>query len=110
MYTLDAFQARFGANPSFVGRLAKVFLTEGPRQREALRVALVSQSPREIERAAHTLKGAVSNYQYPALVDLLSSLEERASSDADDLRTDFALIAAMVTEMVDQLSTLATPD
>lgn len=104
MYTLDTFQQRFGANPAFAERLARVFLSEGPRQLAVLRTAVDTAVPGEVERAAHTLKGAVANYGYPELVSTLATMEEQASG-GPQLEAQFSRVACMVEEMATKLST-----
>ncbi len=107
MYTLDTFQQRFGANPAFAERLARVFLSEGPRQLAVLRSAVDGAVPADVERAAHTLKGAVANYGYPELVQTLATMEEQAAP-GPALEARFVQVASMVEEMADKLA-LAVP-
>ena len=105
MYSLDEFHSRFSASPALAQRLAGVFLSEGPRQLGLLQEAIATGNPQEVSKAAHRLRGAVSNYGYPNLVDLLADLEQDAESQsAEQWTTSCKKVSIMVDEMVEKLS------
>ena len=102
-YTTDRFVHFFSGNSKLIHNLARVFHKEVPGQLEALRQARLQQSSNQTEQAAHRLKGAVSNYAYPELVDLLDTIERRATTgEALGLR-DLTRVEQMVQNMLEAL-------
>ncbi len=57
---LDAALEHTGGDRELLQQLCSVFAEECPRQLEEVRVAVQSQTPRTIQRAAHKIKGSAS--------------------------------------------------
>jgi HPt (histidine-containing phosphotransfer) domain-containing protein len=57
---LDAALEHTGGDRELLQQLCSVFAEECPRQLEEVRVAVQSQTPRSIQRAAHKIKGSAS--------------------------------------------------
>ena len=77
---LDQLLGRLGNDRNLLAELAQIFLNECPRMLEALRLAAAQGDPAAIERAAHTLKGAISNFSTgPAWAE--AAALERAARD-----------------------------
>jgi HPt (histidine-containing phosphotransfer) domain-containing protein len=62
--------------------LITTYLEESPAMRAGLRAALESSDPSNLERAAHTLRGALAAVSAPAASDLADRLET-SSRDGD---------------------------
>ncbi|MDA0746127.1 MAG: response regulator [bacterium] len=58
--------------------LVQMFLKDGPRRVEALRKAVLNANVAEVQREAHSLKGALGNFQASQAVALAQSLEQKA--------------------------------
>ena len=61
-WTATALLARVGGDEEIARELVQLFVNECPRMLEAVRTSVASQSPIEIRRSAHLLKGSVSNF------------------------------------------------
>lgn len=53
---------RVGGDVDFLDEIASLFAEDCPRLLADIRSAIASESPGALERAAHTLKGSVSNF------------------------------------------------
>ncbi len=66
---IDTLLERVGGNSEILSKLAEVFLTSLPEMIDPLRDAIENNDPENLRKAAHSLKGAVSNFCYePATV------------------------------------------
>jgi HPt (histidine-containing phosphotransfer) domain-containing protein len=54
------------------------FLSSAPKMLTQLHAAILSQNLKDVERSAHTLKGACSHFGAPELVNLCAELELKA--------------------------------
>jgi len=70
--------ARVAADPDMLREIIAIFLDDSPRQLAALRAGLSAGDGNAAYRAAHTLKGAVGNFQAQEIVAHLQRLEARA--------------------------------
>jgi HPt (histidine-containing phosphotransfer) domain-containing protein len=61
-WTATALLARVGGDEEIARELVRLFINECPRMLEAIRTSVASQSPVEIRRSAHLLKGSVCNF------------------------------------------------
>jgi len=61
-WTPERMLLRLDGDMELATQLAAIFIDEYPRMLERLRGAVKSGSPDEIRRAAHALKGSVSNF------------------------------------------------
>jgi PAS domain S-box-containing protein len=75
--TLDpaSLLARFGGDAKLLRRLANVFLDDCPRMISELKKAVMAGNADALVRAAHGLKGAVSNFGATQIVEMARQLE-----------------------------------
>ncbi len=66
---------RTEGNEQLLGEMAVVFAAECPKRMQELHEAIARQDAARLERAAHTLRGSVSNFCAPAAVAAVSELE-----------------------------------
>jgi CheY-like chemotaxis protein len=66
---------RTGGNEQLLGEMAALFAAECPKRMQEIRESIAGQDAAGLERAAHTLRGAVSNFSAPAAVAAVSELE-----------------------------------
>ena len=66
---------RFEGDTELVREVAQLFLDDCPHRLEALRAALASGDAAALQRAAHSLKGSVSNFAAPAAAEAARRLE-----------------------------------
>jgi len=73
----NALLKRLGGDENLMGEVFELFLEDGPRMLRVLRDAFDRQDAPGVERAAHSLKGALLNLSADPAADLARSLEER---------------------------------
>lgn len=78
----EALLDRLDGDLRLARELLTTYLEEAPAMRAGLRDALNSGDPKRIERAAHSLRGALAAVSAPVAVDLADQLESR-SRDGD---------------------------
>ncbi len=61
-WTPDRMLSRLDGDTELAAQLAAIFIDEYPRMLERLRGAVAAGSADEVRRAAHALKGSVSNF------------------------------------------------
>jgi HPt (histidine-containing phosphotransfer) domain-containing protein len=66
---------RLEGDQELLGELVELFLADSPRLLEEIRAAVESQDADQLMRAAHTLKGSVSNFCAPLAVEAAQKLE-----------------------------------
>lgn len=66
---------RVGGDATLLQEVAQLFLEDYPNSLTAIEAALRSQDPKALERAAHTLKGAVANFGVDPVVQSALALE-----------------------------------
>jgi HPt (histidine-containing phosphotransfer) domain-containing protein len=59
---LQAFLRTLRGDTALAAALATMFLSEGPRQLDAVRQAVAAGDAKRIEQAAHLLRGSVGNF------------------------------------------------
>lgn len=67
--------SRVGGDAELLGELAQLFLDDYPRLLTNLKNAAADQDAAALERAAHTLKGSVSNFGAQEVFDAAYRLE-----------------------------------
>jgi two-component system, sensor histidine kinase and response regulator len=66
---------RTGGNEELLGEMAVLFAAECPKHLQEIREAIARQDAAGLARAAHTLRGSVSNFCAPAAVAAVGELE-----------------------------------
>ncbi len=64
-----------GGDEQLLGAMAVLFAAECPERMQEIRESITVQDAAGLERAAHTLRGSVSNFYAPAAVAAVSGLE-----------------------------------
>jgi CheY-like chemotaxis protein len=70
--------ARVGGDMGLLREIIALFAEDGPKQLDALTHSIAAHDGAAIYRAAHTLKGAVGNFEAHEIVRMLVTMEERA--------------------------------
>lgn len=68
--------ARIGGDTELLGELSQLFIDDVPNYLEKIRAAIDASDAAALRRAAHTFKGAASNFEATAVVDAARQLEE----------------------------------
>jgi two-component system, sensor histidine kinase and response regulator len=68
--------SRVGGDEELLKELAELFLTEYPRLMAELRLAYDQGDAKQVERAAHGLKGSVANFGAKRAVDAAYQIEQ----------------------------------
>jgi two-component system sensor histidine kinase/response regulator len=71
---------RVGGDRTALAHLVELFLTDAPLLSESIRQAVEDDDPRALQGAAHTLKGAVSNFAAPAATEAAARLQQIGES------------------------------
>ncbi len=66
---------RVGGDRELLEEVAQLFLDDYPNSIAEIQTALAAGDPRGVERGAHTLKGAVSNFGADSVVETALALE-----------------------------------
>ena len=77
---LQAALGRVDGDRELLKEIAELFLEECPGSLEAVRAAVASRDPAALQRAAHSLKGAVSNFGERAAHKAALRLEQMGRS------------------------------
>ena len=100
--------ARVDGDRAFLQELAECFLKESPRLLAAIRDAIIGGDAQELGRAAHTLKGSVSNFCAPAAFDAAHNLEMLGGNgDLTGADEAFALLEQTVQRLQSSLVSLS---
>jgi CheY-like chemotaxis protein len=103
----DVAMKRTGGKPQVLAQIAQLFLDEGPRLLGDIRRALTERDCKELERAAHTLKGSADLFGAQAVVNVAWRLEkmgrEQDVTGADDactlLKTELERLMPALTKL-----------
>ncbi|HET8550779.1 MAG TPA: Hpt domain-containing protein [Bryobacteraceae bacterium] len=99
---------RVGGDAALLGEIARLFLLEYPALLAEIRSACARGDARELERAAHTLKGAAANFCARPTVEAAFALERIGRSrELSQAREAVARLEAELGRMHPQLSELA---
>ena len=63
VFDLEAALARVEGDRSLLQELIKIFLEDAPRQLAEIREAIAAKDARRLNRAAHSLGGAIANFE-----------------------------------------------
>jgi HPt (histidine-containing phosphotransfer) domain-containing protein len=76
LFNLEVVLDRVGGDEELLQEIAAIFLAEYPVLLTEIRDAVRSTDPQRLERAAHTLKGSVSNFGADSVTRAALSLEQ----------------------------------
>jgi CheY-like chemotaxis protein len=97
--------AAVGGDRDLLRELAEMFLEAGPGQLAAVRDAAARGDAKELERAAHTLKGGAATFAAPAVVDAAWALERRGrAGELGDLDAPLAALEAATAGLLHALA------
>lgn len=77
---LDYLKHNVGGDAQLMGELIDIFLESGPTMLSAIKAALKTSDTKGLETAAHTLKGAASNFGGQLVVRIAKELEDRGNN------------------------------
>lgn len=66
---------RIGHDAELLEEVIELFYSEYPTHMEKIRTALAENNPEQVAKAAHTLKGSISNFACPSAFDAVYQLE-----------------------------------
>lgn len=92
IFDADEMLERLGGDEEFLDDVLEVFIDECPKMRAVARRAVAERDAREIERAAHTMKGALLNISAEPAAGIALILETQGR-DNDIGGTDETLSA-----------------
>ena len=103
----DALLEDFGRNRTLLAEVITVFLSEAPKQLDALRAAADARDARALASAAHALKGSVGLFAKGAAFHAARRLEQEArNGDLTDLHVRCAEIERELSRLCSDLDTL----
>ncbi len=73
--TYERILTRMGGDAELLSDAAQILIEELPRHLDAIKQALDTHDAGALQRAAHSLKGAASNFEASAVVDAARRLE-----------------------------------
>jgi CheY-like chemotaxis protein/HPt (histidine-containing phosphotransfer) domain-containing protein len=100
--------ARVGGDMGLLREIIALFAEDGPKQLDALTHSIAAHDGAAIYRAAHTLKGAVGNFEAHEIVRMLVTMEERARGG--DLPACEALLPPIETAVAELVRSLTQAD
>jgi two-component system sensor histidine kinase/response regulator len=80
----DVALARVGGDADLLKEIAQLFLDDYPKALANLRTAVACSDARNVERAAHGLKGSVSHFGASAAVEAACTIEQLGRTDQLD--------------------------
>ena len=104
VWSAGTFVSRFDGDEPLARELVSLFLLEYPRMMAAVRDGVQDGSADEVRRAAHTLKGSLSNFTDLAPVTTVFALEQYGA--AGRLTEAAATLAQLEREMEDLLTAM----
>lgn len=110
-FDYDRSLARLGGDPELFAEIVVLFLEDAPQLLTRARDGLNQRNLRELERAAHSLKGLSVNFDALQLVSAASSMEqmareqdlERAAACFPDLEREFGQLQTELQAFRDSL-------
>jgi CheY-like chemotaxis protein len=98
---------RVEGDHELLAEMIHLFLGEAPRQLEAMRNALQQGDMLELERSAHSMKGAAGNLSAAAMASAALQLEQNAKNgDAEAAKTSLAILEGAVERLLPVLADL----
>ena len=98
---------RLDGNQELLTELIQLFSGEAPHLIEAMRNALQQGDMRELERYAHSMKGAASNFSAYGTMSAASMLENDAKNgNSESAKASLATLEVAVERLLPQLANL----
>jgi CheY-like chemotaxis protein len=98
---------RFKGDARLAAKLARLFLDDQPRLMTNIEQAVARRDPAKLARAAHALKGAVSNFAAPRAAAAAGKLEALAwAGNVDDAQKALAALRVEVSGVTRKLAAL----
>jgi PAS domain S-box-containing protein len=106
----EALLARVGGDPKFLRKLVGAFLADAPKKMSEIRRALAHRDGEALAGAAHSLKGAVSNFGAAEVVARAKALETQArAGEMSAAREECAALERELTRFSKWLRGMASP-
>lgn len=110
LFDREAALARIGDDEELLAELIRIFLEDYPNSLSLIDEAVAKQDPPKLEKAAHTLKGAVSNFGAQAVVKEAFELEKLArSGDLSQAAESLTRLHAVLEQLDYELRPIAQP-
>lgn len=99
--------SEFAGDEEILAELREAFLGELPKMMSAIEAAIKSSDAKALEHSAHTLKGAVANFQAPAVKEAAFVLEKQGREGAlVNAADNFGKLSTLMTELTAELDKL----
>jgi HPt (histidine-containing phosphotransfer) domain-containing protein len=99
---------RMDGDEELLVELAQVFVEDATAQIEKVRAAVQARSAPDIQKTAHTVKGAASNFHAAPTVAAALALEQMGrAAQIDDADAAFARLEQELARLVEELRALA---
>jgi HPt (histidine-containing phosphotransfer) domain-containing protein len=97
----------FAGDEEILAELREAFLGELPKMLDSIQKALSDKNAKALEHSAHTLKGAVSNFQTPKVKEAAFTLENQGRQGTlDGADQNFATLKQLIDELKIELATI----
>jgi PAS domain S-box-containing protein len=111
LFDAAAFAARVDGDHALIRELVELFLMDCPQRLTCLQQAMQDADWQAVERAAHSLKGAVSNFCAPRALDAALRLESLArTGDASCIAAAYSVLEQELTHLQEALAHFAAVD
>jgi HPt (histidine-containing phosphotransfer) domain-containing protein len=98
---------RLDGNQELLTELIQLFSGEAPQLIKGMRIALQRGDMQELERSAHSMKGAASNFSAYGTVSAASQLESDAKNgDSESAKASLAALEVVVERLLPELASL----
>jgi HPt (histidine-containing phosphotransfer) domain-containing protein len=84
----DELLDRIGHDAELLQEVIELFYNEYPSHIEKIRSALAENNAEQVAKAAHTLKGSISNFACPSAFEAVYQLEQTAKNNTLDKTED----------------------
>lgn len=103
----DRLMNEFAGDEEILAELRDAFLGELPKMMNAIESAIKDANAKALEHSAHTLKGAVANFQAPAVKDAAFVLEKQGREGVMTAASEnFAALRTLMNVLTAELATL----
>ena len=104
---LELALSRLGGDLELLHEIAQLFLSDSERMLREIANAVSARDAKALDRAAHTLKGCVSNFGAQRLYDASLALERMArSGDLTNIEPAYQTVDAELSQLEDDLRVL----